>query len=61
MNDIETSDADDDLSEALDRLSDKIFAFTERVRGLQKELEESRPPCSSRVDAASSESEHAPY
>jgi len=54
MNDISTTDAHEDLSAALDQLSEKILAFTERVRGLQIELEESRPPCSSPVDAASS-------
>jgi hypothetical protein len=60
MNDINSTDADDDVSEALDQLSDKILAFTERVRGLQKELEGSQPPCSSPVHAASGEGPHAP-
>ena len=54
MNDSSTTDGHEDLSAALDQLSEKILAFTERVRGLQQELEESRPPCSSPVDTASS-------
>ncbi len=60
MNDINPTDTDGDLSEALDRLSDRILAFADRVQGLQEGLERSRPPCSSPVEAGSSGTSHAP-